>query len=88
VYKFPLIIFFPNNYYCIHFVYLKIGLWVWLILLPTLIVNSKQYDTDWCVTDILGWSLWLLGMWLECIADYQKYKFRGVSANKYVCVLT
>ena len=60
------------------------GLWVWLILLPTLIVNSKHVDRELCVSDYTGWSLWLLGMLLECAADYQKYTFRGNPANKYV----
>ena len=60
------------------------GIWVWVILLPTLIVNSKSVDTKFCVSDYIGWSLWLFGMLLECVADYQKYVFRGESANKYV----
>ena len=55
-----------------------------MILLPTLIVNSKSVDTKFCVSNYIGWSLWLFGMMLECVADYQKYVFRGESANKYV----
>lgn len=57
---------------------------MWLALLPTLIVNSKHVDRELCVSDYIGWSLWLVGMMLECVADYQKYVFRGKSANKYV----
>lgn len=62
------------------------GVWVWVVLLPTLIINSKRADTDLSVSVYVGWSLWLLGMLLECAADYQKYIFRGEAANKYVNV--
>lgn len=65
-----------------------VGLWVWLTLLPTLIVNSKQVDSELCAKDFVGWSLWLMGMLLECIADYQKYVFRGTPANRYVNAMT
>ena len=60
------------------------GVWVWVTLLPTFIVNSKTVDSELCIWDYVGWSLWLVGMLIECLADYQKYVFRGVSANKYV----
>ena len=60
------------------------GVWVWVTLLPTLIVNSKHVNGELCMSDYIGWSLWLVGMLLECVADYQKYIFRGESANKYV----
>ena len=62
------------------------GLWVWLTLLPTLIVNSKLVDVELCGRDYVGWSLWSAGMVIECVADYQKFVFRGDPANKYVCV--
>ena len=64
------------------------GLSVWLILLPTLIVNSKQKDTELCRRDYIGWGVWLAGMVVECIADYQKYHFRSNPANKYVHTLS
>ena len=63
--------------------YLSAGLWVWLTLLPTLIVNSKREDNELCTRDYIGWGVWLAGMLVECIADYQKYAFRSNPANKY-----
>ena len=66
------------------FVVYVAGLWVWLTLLPTLIVNSKQTDRELCTRDYIGWGVWLAGMLIECIADYQKYNFRSNDANKYV----
>lgn len=61
---------------------LYIGLWVWLTLLPTLILNSKQEDTDISLRDYVGWILWLFGMVIEAVADYQKYTFRSNPANR------
>lgn len=67
----------------IFFIYWTVqGLWVWLTLLPTLIVNSKQTDTELCTRDYIGWGVWMAGMVIECIADYQKYSFRSNAANK------
>ena len=61
------------------------GLWVWLTLLPTLILNTSRPSTKeekltW--KDYLGWSLWLVGFILEVTADRQKSQFRADSANK------
>lgn len=62
--------------------YFPAGLWVWLTLLPTLIVNSKREDKELCTRDYIGWGVWLAGMLIESIADYQKYAFRINPANK------
>ena len=58
------------------------GIWVWLTLLPTLILNSKKHDKELTVRDYAGWGLWVTGMVLECVADYQKFIFRSNPANK------
>ena len=71
-------------YRCVIF---SLGVWVWLTALPTLILNSKKEDTEICTRDYIGWSLWLVGMLIEAIADYQKYTFRNNPANKYVRIL-
>ena len=55
---------------------------MWLTLLPTLIVNSKREDKELCARDYVGWGVWLAGMLVESIADYQKYSFRSNPANK------
>ena len=58
------------------------GLWVWLTLLPTLIVNSKREEPKIGYRDFIGWGVWLLGMLIEIVADYQKYTFRSDLGNK------
>ena len=65
-----------------HLLLFSAGLWVWFTLLPTLIVNLKQKDTELCTRDYIGWGVWLAGMMVECIADFQKYNFRSNPANK------
>ena len=57
-------------------------MWVWLTALPTLILNSKTEDTEIGTRDYVGWTMWLVGMLIEAIADYQKYTFRSNPANR------
>ena len=61
---------------------IAIGLWVFITLLPTLILNSKQKDKQLGYRDYAGWGLWLAGMLIESIADFQKYTFRQNPANQ------
>jgi len=58
------------------------GLWVWLTLLPTMILNLKQKDKELNYRDYLGFSLFAVGFMIEAVADYQKSKFRSDPANK------
>lgn len=58
------------------------AIWVWVCLLPTLILNSKQKDRPLGMRDYVGWSLWLVGMALEVLADYQKFTFRSIPDNQ------
>ena len=58
------------------------GVWVWMTLLPTLILNTSAKDEKLTWKDYLGWSLWLVGFLLEAVADRQKSQFRSDPANK------
>ena len=55
---------------------------MFVTLLPTLILNSKQKDKQLGYRDYAGWGLWLAGMLIESIADFQKYTFRQNPANQ------
>ena len=57
---------------------------MWLTLLPTLIVNSKKEDYKIGYRDYIGWGIWLLGIIIEMVADYQKYIFRSDPVNRLV----
>ena len=58
------------------------GVWVWMTLLPTMILNTSTKDEKITWKDYLGWSLWLVGFILESLADRQKSQFRADPANK------
>lgn len=59
------------------------GLWVFLTLLPTLLalVHGNK-DTAVTAYDVVGIALWVIGFYLEVLADYQKTQFRHNPANK------
>ncbi|XP_056130382.1 uncharacterized protein si:ch211-210c8.6 [Lampris incognitus] len=59
------------------FVYWSIqAVWVFMTLLPTLMLNSEKRDTPLGMRDYIGWSIWGLGFATEAIADQQKWLFR------------
>lgn len=60
----------------------SIGIWVMVMLLPTLSLNEKQRDKPLTGADYLGWSIWLLGFVVEVLADSQKMAFRSDPNNK------
>ena len=58
------------------------GVWIFLTLLPTLILNTSTKDEELTWKDYLGWLFWLIGFTLEAVADRQKSQFRANPANK------
>ncbi len=61
------------------------ALWVWLTLLPTMILNSEKRDKPLGIRDYAGWGLWITGFCLEVMADYQKTVFKADPDNA-VCL--
>jgi steroid 5-alpha reductase family enzyme len=58
------------------------GIWVFITLLPYLILNQRIDDHKMSAIDLLGFYLWVFGFIFEAIADYQKFKFRSYPANR------
>lgn len=58
------------------------GLWVWITLLPTMILNLKETDRELNSRDYLGFATFATGFLIEAIADYQKTRFRSNPLNK------
>jgi len=58
------------------------GLWVWLTLLPTMILNFKKQDKEMNYRDYLGYAIFAVGFLIEVMADHQKSKFRSDPLNK------
>ncbi|CAB1329974.1 unnamed protein product [Coregonus sp. 'balchen'] len=64
------------------FVYWNVqAVWVFMTLLPTLMLNSEQRDEPLGLRDYLGWGIWGLGFATEAIADQQKWLFKGNPDN-------
>ncbi|KAL4222134.1 hypothetical protein ACF0H5_018174 [Mactra antiquata] len=57
------------------------GMWVFITLLPLLVLNNKKEDKPLCTRDYTGWTLWAIGFLFEVIADYQKSAFKGNPDN-------
>merc|ERR1712045_887489 len=58
------------------------GVWVFVTLLPTLMLNNEKIDKPLGKQDYLGWALWATGMFFEVVADYQKTAFRNDPSNQ------
>lgn len=52
------------------------ALWVFMTLLPTLMLNSEKRDVPLGTRDYIGWTLWGLGFATEALADQQKWLFK------------
>ncbi|XP_066564349.1 uncharacterized protein LOC136752723 [Amia ocellicauda] len=52
------------------------AVWVFVTLLPTLILNTERRDLPLGGRDYLGWAMWGLGFATEAIADQQKWDFK------------
>ena len=57
------------------------GLWVFVTLLPTLMLNESKRDRPLGAQDYIGWAIWAAGMVFEVTADLQKSAFRRDPAN-------
>jgi len=58
------------------------GLWVFVTLLPTLMLNSERRNPPVGTRDYVGWGIWGFGFIFEVVADMQKSSFRSNPANK------
>ena len=57
------------------------GVWVWVTLLPTLLLNTVKRDVPLGNKDYLGYGLWATGFLFEVVADMQKSIFRANPDN-------
>jgi len=58
------------------------GIWVYITLLPTFVLNLKSNDRAFNFADYVGFSLWACGFFTEAIADYQKSIFHDNIDNR------
>lgn len=67
---------------CKNFFLCIVGLWVFVTLLPTLMLANEENDKPLGKQDYLGWALWATGMFFEIVADMQKTSFKNDSKNQ------
>jgi len=58
------------------------GVWVFVTLLPTLLLHSSAASPTLGAIDCLGWALWGAGFLLEVVADAQKSAFKNKEENQ------
>ena len=58
------------------------GLWVFITSLPTYMLNDTSSHQEVGSIQVVGWTLWVVGMAIELTADCQKHVFRSNKANK------
>lgn len=58
-----------------------LALWVFVTLLPTLILNSERRDEPLGPRDYIGWGICGLGFATQAIADQQKWNFKSDPDN-------
>lgn len=58
------------------------GVWVYITLLPILILSQEKKDESFGVLDYVGIPLWIVGFLFETVSDCQKLKFRSLAENK------
>ncbi|KAM3933113.1 uncharacterized protein RB166_000998 [Leptodactylus fuscus] len=64
------------------FVYWTVqGIWIFVTLLPSLILNLEKRNKPLGLTDYLGWTLWAVGFLIQAIADQQKWSFKSDPDN-------
>ena len=64
------------------------GLWVCIVTSPLVLLNTKPSVAEISVDEgidglfLLGFVLWISGFLVECVADYQKLKFKLTPGNR------
>ncbi|XP_054720446.1 uncharacterized protein LOC129230080 [Uloborus diversus] len=58
------------------------GMWIFITLLPTMMLLSRPDYSPFTIRDYLGFGLWAFGFTFEVVADFQKSVFCNIPENK------
>lgn len=58
------------------------GVWVFLTMIPVLLLNQSIDSKAFGTFDYIGIPLWAIGFLIEIISDFQKSAFRKLAENK------
>ena len=64
------------------------AVWVFMTLLPTLMLNAERRDVPVGVRDYIGWGIWGLGFVTQAVADQQKWFFKRDPNNAVSALIT
>ena len=78
----PFKVYLMNCFFVFINIPCKLGLWVFVTLLPTLMLANEDNDKPLGKQDYLGWALWATGMFFEIVADMQKTSFKNDPKNQ------
>lgn len=66
----------------VFFIYWTVqALWIFLTLLPTLMLNAEKKEVALGPRDYIGWAIYGTGLFLESVSDYQKSAFKANPDN-------
>ncbi|XP_040196205.1 uncharacterized protein LOC120929076 [Rana temporaria] len=57
------------------------GIWIFVTLLPSLMLNLEKRNKPLGLVDYCGWILWAVGFLVQAIADQQKWSFKSDPDN-------
>lgn len=63
------------------FVLFLSAVWIFITLLPTLMLNTERRNVPLGARDHIGWTVWGFGFAIETIADQQKWLFKRDPEN-------
>merc|ERR1712127_460081 len=58
------------------------GFWVFVTLIPTIMLMTAKRNPILGLRDVLGWTAWGTGFLMEVVADAQKWNFKSDPANQ------
>ena len=64
------------------------AVWVFMTLLPTLMLNAERRDVPVGLRDYIGWGVWGLGFVTQAVADQQKWFFKRDPNNAVSALIT
>mmetsp|Transcript_10131 Transcript_10131/g.17333 ORF Transcript_10131/g.17333 Transcript_10131/m.17333 type:complete len:290 (+) Transcript_10131:15-884(+) len=65
-----------ENIFKLAFFWTLQAIWVWTVSLPLTILNSDEIDENLTAFDYIGWALFLIGLGIETISDFQKLFYK------------
>lgn len=70
-----------GNFWAFGRFWLSQGISVWILMLPTILLFGHKTPRVSLIGTLIGGAIWVIGLTLETIADYQKRRFAAQASN-------